>query len=170
MKFGGTSVEGATAFKNAARLVFDRQALRPVVVVSAMAGFTDALFTSVQQALEVGHAEAAASLEKHFDRHLRVIEALLNTEAQRMAALVAQSRVEITELLRTAAAEVVDARDNEDRQEDAQRSLHLKLLHMRRCVLTPGPTVGWHRRPSRLIRHRRPEALLGRQSPSPGRP
>src|SRR6266566_7506622 len=121
MKFGGTSVEGATAFKNAAHLVFDRQALHPVVVVSAMAGFTDALFTSVQQALEVGHAEAGGSLEKHFDRHLRVIEALLNTEAQRMAALVDQSRVEITELLRTAVAEVVDARDNEDRQEDRKR-------------------------------------------------
>ena len=97
MKFGGTSVEGATAFKNAARLVFDRQALRPVVVVSAMAGVTDALFTSVQQALEVGHAEAVASLEKHFDRHLRVIEALLNTQAQRMAALVEQSCVGIIE-------------------------------------------------------------------------
>src|SRR2546421_7650453 len=96
MKFGGTSVEGATAFKNAARLVFDRQALRPVVVVSAMAGFTDALFSSVPKALGVGHAEAAASLQKNFDRHLRGIGALLKTEAQRIGALVAQNRVEIT--------------------------------------------------------------------------
>ena len=68
MKFGGTSVEGATAFKNAARIVFDRQASRPVVVVSAMAGFTDALLGSVQLALTAGTEEGARSLEKHFDR------------------------------------------------------------------------------------------------------
>ena len=96
MKFGGTSVEGATAFKNAARIVFDRQALRPVVVVSAMAGFTDALLGSLQQALTGGSAEGAAgSLEKHFDRHLRVIDVLLLKEASRMRELVDQSRAEI---------------------------------------------------------------------------
>ncbi|HEY3037370.1 MAG TPA: lysine-sensitive aspartokinase 3 [Pyrinomonadaceae bacterium] len=113
MKFGGTSVEGATAFKNAARIVFDRQALRPVVVVSAMAGFTDALLGSVKQALEIGPLEGAATLEKHFDRHLRVIDALLSREAQRMLALVDQSRSEISHLL-TTATEVVEPslRDN----------------------------------------------------------
>lgn len=116
MKFGGTSVEGATAFKNAARIVFDRQALRPVVVVSAMAGFTDALLGSVQQALDVGPGEGAATLEKHFDRHLRVIDALLCKEAQRMMGLVNQSRVEINGLLSAAAAEVRDTRVCEDRQ------------------------------------------------------
>ena len=76
MKFGGTSVEGATAFKNAAGIVFDRHALRPVVVVSAMAGFTDAPIASVQQAFTARAAVGADSLEKHFDRHLRVIDAL----------------------------------------------------------------------------------------------
>lgn len=116
MKFGGTSVEGATAFKNAARIVFDRQALRPVVVVSAMAGFTDALLGSLQQVLNVGAAEGAASLEKHFDRHLRVIEALLREEAPRMRELVDQSQVEIAELLKAAAAEVGDARVSENRK------------------------------------------------------
>ena len=105
MKFGGTSVEGATAFKNAARIVFDRQALRPVVVVSAMAGFTDALIDRAQQAFrgnaETGAANISGDLERHFDRHLRVIDALLTTEAPRMLALVDQSRAEISELLRT---------------------------------------------------------------------
>ena len=43
MKFGGTSLEGATAFQNAARIVAERIERRPVVVVSAMARFTDAL-------------------------------------------------------------------------------------------------------------------------------
>src|SRR2546422_7172877 len=115
MKFGGTSVEGATAFKNAARIVFDRQASRPIVVVSAMAGFTDALLGSVQEALTSGISEGARSLEKHFDRHLRVIEALLREEAPRVRALVDQSRVEITSLLNAAAAEVGDTADGNDR-------------------------------------------------------
>jgi aspartate kinase len=113
MKFGGTSVEGASAFKNAAQIIFDRQALRPVVVVSAMAGFTDALIGSVQQALTVGVAEGAAGLEKHFDRHLRAIDALLRNEADRMRQLLDQSRVEITELLNEAALEVGEAKVSE---------------------------------------------------------
>lgn len=105
MKFGGTSVEGATAIQNAARIVAERQALRPVVIVSAMAGFTDALLESVQQSLTGDASEAANMLEKHFDRHLRVIDALLTSEAPRMRLLVDQSRREITELLNTIAAD-----------------------------------------------------------------
>jgi aspartate kinase len=106
MKFGGTSVEGATAFKNAAGIIFDRQSLRPVVVVSAMAGFTDALIASVQQALAGRPAAGADSLGKHFDRHLRVVDALLRSEAPRMRQLIEQSATEIKELLKTMAAEV----------------------------------------------------------------
>jgi aspartate kinase len=109
MKFGGTSVEGATAIRNAARIIAEREALRPVVIVSAMAGFTDALLASVQQASAgdgAGDAIGAASaLEKHFDRHLRAIEALLTSEAPWMSLLIDQSRREITELLNTIAAE-----------------------------------------------------------------
>jgi aspartate kinase len=161
MKFGGTSVEGATAFKNAAGIVFDRQALRPVVVVSAMAGFTDALLGSVQQALDVGPVAGAATLEKHFARHLRVIDALLGKEAQRVLALVNQSRVEITELLKAAPAEIGDANLGEGRKrrkffEDAVVSygeqlsaamlaavlIENKLLSRdvdaRRCIITDG--------------------------------
>jgi aspartate kinase len=119
MKFGGTSVEGATAFKNAARIVFDRLALRPVVVVSAMSGFTDALIDSVEQALTAGGAAGAASLEKHFDRHLRVIEALLLEEAARMRELVDRSRAEIKGLLEKIAAEVGSDRKLRNFFEDA---------------------------------------------------
>lgn len=109
MKFGGTSVEGATAFKNVAGIVHDRQPQRPVVVVSAMAGFTDALLGSVKQAFEAGPSEGTATLEKHFDRHLRVINALLSQEAERMRARVDQARSEITELLNMAASNATAA-------------------------------------------------------------
>ena len=123
MKFGGTSVEGATAFQNAARLVADRRALRPVVVVSAMAGFTDALIGSVAQALSAGTTEGTSKslvdLEKHFERHLRVIDALLNKEADRMRGLVDQSRAEVTELLNRAVAEVGPDRRRRKFFEDA---------------------------------------------------
>ena len=110
MKFGGTSVEGATAFKNAAGIVFDRQSLRPVVVVSAMAGFTDALIASVQQALTVSPDAGAATLEKHFDRHRRVVDALLRGEAMRIRELIELSRTEIKDLLNAAAAEAGGAK------------------------------------------------------------
>src|SRR6185295_16480713 len=116
MKFGGTSVEGATAFKNAAGIVIDRQALRPVVVVSAMAGFTDALIGSARQAFTVGADAAADSLEKHFDRHLRVIDALLRSEAPRMCQLIDQSRIEIRERLQAMVAKLGSAQTVESRK------------------------------------------------------
>ena len=100
MKFGGTSVEGATAFQNAARIVSERQALHPVVIVSAMAGFTDALLNSVRETLNGDASNAASTLDKHFDRHLRVIDSLLDNEAALMRNLIDQSRVEIAELLK----------------------------------------------------------------------
>src|SRR6185503_17931688 len=110
MKFGGTSVEGASAFKNVAGIVRDRQERSPVIVVSAMARFTDALFESVAQAATLGAAAGIDELEKHFDRHRRVIDALLHVEAARMHGLIDQSRAEISELLQTAAAELNDAK------------------------------------------------------------
>src|SRR6478672_11529724 len=112
MKFGGTSLEGATAFQNAARIVAERIERRPVVVVSAMARFTDALIASVKQATESGADTGLASLEKHFERHLRVIDALLSREADRLRQLVEQSRTEIKDLLNTAVA----TEQNEDRR------------------------------------------------------
>lgn len=105
MKFGGTSVEGATAFQNAARIVSERVAMRPVVVVSAMAGFTDALLDAAKEARSAGSTQALAALEKHFDRHHRVIDALLLKEAQRLRELVATTRDELEELLNQLAAQ-----------------------------------------------------------------
>jgi aspartate kinase len=123
-------VEGATAFKNAARIVFDRQALRPVVVVSAMAGFTDALIDCARQACmakaETDAANPIGTLEKHFDRHLRVIDALLTKEAPRLVGLVDQSRSQLTELLRrateeTSGSELANAEFDGDGTNDPQR-------------------------------------------------
>ena len=60
MKFGGTSVEDASAFRNVAAIVGAAVALRPVVVVSAIAGFTNALLASVQKDVPMELPIAAA--------------------------------------------------------------------------------------------------------------
>jgi aspartate kinase len=122
MKFGGTSLEGATAFQNAARIVAARVERRPVVVVSAMARFTDALIASVKEATNNGADAALASLEKHFDRHLRVIDALLSKEGDRLRQLVEHSRNEIKELLNKAVSEQNANRSRRKALEDAVAS------------------------------------------------
>ena len=84
MKFGGTSVEDATAFGNVAaivaRAVGKQEGVRPVVVVSAMSGFTDALLSSVQQAISGNAGGALRDLDQHFARHQKVLDALVRAE------------------------------------------------------------------------------------------
>jgi len=76
MKFGGTSVEDAPAFLRVADIVESHDMMRPIVVVSAMSGMTDALLASVQTAKR-GETEAALrSLAEPFERHLRVASSL----------------------------------------------------------------------------------------------
>ena len=111
MKFGGTSVEDASAFANVARIV-GRLAKRegvqrplPVVVVSAMSGFTDALLASAQEALNGNVDSASELLEKHLARHHEVVDALVETERATLGALLEQSRIEIAGLLNAVAAE-----------------------------------------------------------------
>jgi aspartate kinase len=119
MKFGGTSVEGATAFQTAARIVAERVAQRPVVVVSAMAGFTDALLGSVKLALSGSAADGLAALDKHFDRHFRVIDSLLSEQAPRLRGLVEQSRSDINALLNSIEGEADVGRSRRKAIEDA---------------------------------------------------
>src|SRR5512146_449045 len=70
MKFGGTSVEDATAIDNARRIVRERVPQRPVVVVSAMAKVTDQL-VAMGKAAGAGQRSAALELatavrERHY--------------------------------------------------------------------------------------------------------
>jgi len=103
MKFGGTSVEDAPAFANVAEIIRERRALRPVVVVSAMSGMTDALLASVRQAGDKDVKAAIQSLAHQFGRHNEVVSELPTTEAGRMTALVENVWREIGELLRSVA-------------------------------------------------------------------
>jgi len=71
MKFGGTSVQDATAIERVAEIVRSRREHHPVVVVSAFAKVTDQLVLMGQQATS-GEAEASLQLlealrVRHFD-------------------------------------------------------------------------------------------------------
>ena len=50
MKFGGTSVEDAEAIARVAGIVKQRAKQKPVVVVSALGGFTDSLVAMAKAA------------------------------------------------------------------------------------------------------------------------
>lgn len=75
MKFGGTSVENATAISRAAKIVSSRVAENPVVVVSAMAKVTDQL---VAMANYAGRGDAETALD--FSRKLRARHLETSTE------------------------------------------------------------------------------------------
>jgi len=77
MKFGGTSVGDVAAFERVFHVVSTQVDKRPVVVVSAMTKVTDALLNAFEIAKKGDAAEAFASLEPHFERHIAVAGELL---------------------------------------------------------------------------------------------
>jgi aspartate kinase len=99
MKFGGTSVEDASAFRNVAAIVKTSVALRPVVVVSAIGGFTNVLLASVQKAIGGDARAATRSLDHDLKRHISIARELLNAESCAAFELaVAVARREIRQL------------------------------------------------------------------------
>jgi aspartate kinase len=79
-KFGGTSVGGAPAMREAAAIVEQALPQAPLVVLSAMSGTTDGLFRAARLAERGQLAEARAELETIFERH-RAAAAELITDA-----------------------------------------------------------------------------------------
>ncbi len=76
-KFGGTSVGDAAAIRRTVGIVGGRVGRRPVVVVSALAGTTNALLDAAAQASGVNLVGAIAMLEQLRTRHLAVVTELL---------------------------------------------------------------------------------------------
>src|SRR5262249_58389742 len=99
MKFGGTSVADAAAIRSAAEIVKSSLKSQPVVVVSALAGFTNSLIASVDKAIAGDARAASRSLETEFERHLAIAGELLH--GARRAAFVsvaADARAKIRQL------------------------------------------------------------------------
>ncbi|MBA3641981.1 MAG: aspartate kinase [Acidobacteria bacterium] len=78
MKFGGTSVAGAAAMTDVARIVKDATAgsRHIVVVVSAMSGVTDALLAACRAARDGGIEQVERHLPELQSRHLAVVNEL----------------------------------------------------------------------------------------------
>ncbi len=94
MKFGGTSVEDADAFRNVARIVRSAAGEPAVVVVSAIGGFTDALLSSVERAAGGDARAATKSLDDCFGRHATIANELLdaNSRAEIESAIIEAKR------------------------------------------------------------------------------
>src|SRR5437667_423298 len=75
LKFGGTSVEDAAACARVAGIVRAHGGSRPVVVVSALAGVTDALLGCVREG-------ALRAFDTHLERHREIAQRLLGPEAR----------------------------------------------------------------------------------------
>ena len=82
MKFGGTSVGDVAAFERVIHAVSSQLESRPVVVVSAMTGVTDALLKAFDIARKSDFAEAFTTLEPHFERHTHVSEHFIASATQ----------------------------------------------------------------------------------------
>jgi aspartate kinase len=77
VKFGGTSVGDAAAIERAASIVQSRLDRRPVVVVSALGGATNALLAVGEQSAKGHLIGALRGVETLRDRHLKECEQLL---------------------------------------------------------------------------------------------
>lgn len=87
-KFGGTSVGDAEAIRRAAAIVAARVDQRPVVVVSALAGVTNALLAIAEQATTGQIILASRGVEALRERHLAESGALLSDGAGETNAIV----------------------------------------------------------------------------------
>ncbi|HXI26250.1 MAG TPA: lysine-sensitive aspartokinase 3 [Pyrinomonadaceae bacterium] len=108
LKFGGTSVEDANAFRNVAKIVLAAAEANPVIVVSAISGFTNSLLKSVDRAFGGDPRNASRSLEPDFARHVAIAGELLNADAgATFEQALAAARGEIRQLHRIIAAHPV---------------------------------------------------------------
>ena len=105
MKFGGTSVQDATAIRRVGSIVASRRGEQPLVVVSAMGGVTDKLVQSGESAARGELDGALELLEGIRQRHLAAATELL--DATHSAAFFAELEArlaEAAELLRQIAS------------------------------------------------------------------
>src|SRR5829696_5637165 len=104
MKFGGTSVGDVAAFERVLHVVSMQIERHPVVVVSAMTKVTDALLAAFEMAKKGDFAEATASIEPHFERHIAVVQQFIPEGSPNLFDSELQfARKELSDLLMRAA-------------------------------------------------------------------
>ncbi len=97
MKFGGTSVANAEAIKRTIEIVRSRLDKKPIVVVSALAKVTDALYNISYAAENCNLTEAADIIEKLRIRHFELANELLGDSAS-LKETLAKLKAEFDEL------------------------------------------------------------------------
>ena len=97
VKFGGTSVGDADAIRRAASIVASRRDRQPIVVVSAMAGVTNALLAIAEQSSRGQLIGAIRSVEALRERHMQQAELLLG-DSPECAELCSEMSAMIDEL------------------------------------------------------------------------
>src|SRR5207253_3972871 len=108
LKFGGTSVEDATAIRNVAAIIKLAVNSRPVIIVSAIGGFTNSLLASVAKAIDGDARAATKSLEADFDRYLTIARELLDKDScAAFVSTVGDARSKIRQLHKIIAAHPV---------------------------------------------------------------
>ena len=114
MKFGGTSVEDASAIRRVAEIVRSRQRRDPVVVVSAMAGITDQLVAMGQKAAAAECDDSLALLQSIRQRHLQTANELLGKKSSSLVAKIEDLVAQLESFLRgIAAVKEPSARSND---------------------------------------------------------
>jgi len=83
MKFGGTSVKDTEAFGRVAGIVAAEGGTNPVVVTSAMSGFTDALLDAFDISRKGDASAGFTSLGDHFERHRAVADSILGSKSKK---------------------------------------------------------------------------------------
>lgn len=97
VKFGGTSVGDADAIRRAASIVASRRDRQPIVVVSALAGVTNALLAIAEQSSRGQLIGAIRSVEALRERHMQQAELLLG-DSPECAELCSEMSAMIDEL------------------------------------------------------------------------
>jgi len=139
VKFGGTSVGDADAIRRAANIVASRRERQPIVVVSAMAGVTNALLALAEQSSRGQLIGAIRSVEALRERHMEQAELLLG-DTEECAELCSEMSAMIDELAHLTEA-LNTLGDVTSRSLDAiaaygeQLSSQLAVAAFRRCGL-----------------------------------
>jgi len=85
LKFGGTSVADAAALQRVAAVVHRaHRSTRPVVVVSALAGVTDALLAAAEAAASGDVERTLPQLDALLERHAEIAGRLARPPARRL--------------------------------------------------------------------------------------
>jgi len=124
MKFGGTSVESATAIARVATIVQARVDRRPVVVVSAMGKTTNRLLAMARAAAEGQQVEALRQLEELKEYHrLEASQIVREEDKAELAALLDEHFGELSQMV----AEIAEVEEFSPRMVDAVSSMGERL-------------------------------------------